>query len=581
MYLDGHMLFKNLIGLVPSLLLVNVLVSGLATVPEQATMTTTFTEIDPSMLLLGAGTKWAARNGSSALYINWFDNLMAYPNGLFLDQYVGYLPIRDFTAYILESFGLSVSFAGSIPSDLSEYDVVVIDSYWACEPGNERVIRNYLSAGGGLVLIAAVPRYFAVYCKDMWPGHELDPVQEWFGASWYGNSGGSATIAIDNPVGTPMLRGESLGFFAGYSQAAVTGLHEDSTLLAGWETGEAFSFTHEFGQGRVFYQATYHAPSPLTADFTWAPFIINVGEIATFDASLSRPKWNGTHEFPIIEYCWDFGDGNVTSSSNSIASHNYTSLGVFNVTLTVIDTEGSNASCSYFVQTIAPVFLSISTSTTSTITGFAVDINGSLCDSYGNGLANETIVLYYTFTGVNTWLPITSDTTDSLGNYYVQWIPTATGTFMIKAEWNGSFAHLGTAATITLSSISYMGQYVFTVESNSTISNLEFNSSISELKFIAAGPSATKGYIKVTIAKTLVENAANVVVYLDGDLIEHSIVSFDDSWLVFSSFTHSTHKVAISIGNLIPEIAHYFFLTIFMILTLLTVMIYRTKERLS
>jgi len=70
------------------------------------------------------------------------------------------------------------------------------------------------------------------------------------------------------------------------------------------------------------------------------------------------------------------------------------------------------------------------------------------------------------------------------------------------------------------------------------------------LNFTVNGPSGTKGYVEVTVAKDLVENAADVKVYLDGDKLNYTVKSLDDSWLLHFTYLHSTHKVTISLGDL-------------------------------
>jgi len=73
------------------------------------------------------------------------------------------------------------------------------------------------------------------------------------------------------------------------------------------------------------------------AEFTWIPSMPKVGDfvIPIFDASVSMPGWNGTHEMHITEYRWDFGDGNKTITSISIVQHIFSSSGNYYVTLTV------------------------------------------------------------------------------------------------------------------------------------------------------------------------------------------------------------------------------------------------------
>jgi PKD repeat protein len=75
-------------------------------------------------------------------------------------------------------------------------------------------------------------------------------------------------------------------------------------------------------------------PHP-AANFTWSPSIPKVGEPVTFDASSSSPGWNGTNEMPIVEYRWDFGDGNKTTTSTPTVYHSFSSSGIYYVTLTV------------------------------------------------------------------------------------------------------------------------------------------------------------------------------------------------------------------------------------------------------
>ena len=71
------------------------------------------------------------------------------------------------------------------------------------------------------------------------------------------------------------------------------------------------------------------------ASFTCSPSPATVGETITFNASASTPN-GGT----ISNYTWDFGDGNITIAYSPIITHTYSSEGTYNVTLTIIDSEG-------------------------------------------------------------------------------------------------------------------------------------------------------------------------------------------------------------------------------------------------
>lgn len=263
-----------------------------------------------------------------------------------------------------------------------------------------------------------------------------------------------------------------------------------------------------------------------------------VGYPVTFDASASEPRGGS-----VTSYVWDFGDGNTTSTNKPTIKHTFAFQNAFSVTLTVLDSESLNLSISNSFLVVKPTFVSIHTSSSSNIVGYAVNVNGILSDFYGVPLNNKTVILSYTFPGATSWLPITSDNTNSAGEYHAAWIPTATGDFTLKAECGGNATHLGADGTVSLSMLSYRSESVFSVESNSTIADLSFNPAGSKLTFSVSGQEQTAGYAKVTFAKVFVESAGDVKVYLDGTPATFSITSTGDSWAVTSTYTHSTHLI--------------------------------------
>jgi len=104
-------------------------------------------------------------------------------------------------------------------------------------------------------------------------------------------------------------------------------------------------------------------------------------------------------------------------------------------------------------------------------------------------------------------------------------------------------------STPSPSPIPVPSQSAFSVESNSTITELFFNSTSSELSFSVSGEPDTAGYVKVTIAKSLVSSVQNVKVYLDGNQLDVAITSDEDSWLLSFTYMHSTHHVRISLAT--------------------------------
>ena len=82
------------------------------------------------------------------------------------------------------------------------------------------------------------------------------------------------------------------------------------------------------------------ATLPPKACFTWSPTIPATFQTVTFDASNSKPGWNGNSYVPIVNYFWDFGDGYVKSTNTTKITHTYILPGNYTVILTVTDADG-------------------------------------------------------------------------------------------------------------------------------------------------------------------------------------------------------------------------------------------------
>lgn len=192
-----------------------------------------------------------------------------------------------------------------------------------------------------------------------------------------------------------------------------------------------------------------------------------------------------------------------------------------------------------------PASISISTESSSTTAGSAVNVFGTLSDSNGTCLQNKTVVLSYTFSGADSWIPISSGLTNEQGKYSIQWINSASGTFTLKTEWSGDSTYMGVSNTTELSFLPYQNQQVFFLESNSTVYALAFNNETSTLSFNVTGPSGTTGYLKATIAKSLLSNSENLQAYLDGNQLNYTVDSVDNSWVFTFNYSHSTHQISL------------------------------------
>jgi len=76
-------------------------------------------------------------------------------------------------------------------------------------------------------------------------------------------------------------------------------------------------------------------PYPPEANFTESTHTPAVGQAVLFDASGSKPGFDGDDICPITSYEWNFGDGNVTTEADPIIVHVYLAPGPYTVTLKV------------------------------------------------------------------------------------------------------------------------------------------------------------------------------------------------------------------------------------------------------
>ncbi len=180
--------------------------------------------------------------------------------------------------------------------------------------------------------------------------------------------------------------------------------------------------------------------------------------------------------------------------------------------------------------------------------GSAVNVNGRLSFMNGSSLQGKPVILSYAVGASTSWVPIGSDITNDAGEYNIQWVNVASGTFALKVEWAEDAGYQETSNTTTLSFLPYDNQNVFHVESNSTISELAFKSTGSELSFAVTGPNGTTGYVKATITKSLISNASETKVYMDGNQLDYTVTSTANFWVFTFNFHHSTHQVIIDLA---------------------------------
>jgi len=219
--------------------------------------------------------------------------------------------------------------------------------------------------------------------------------------------------------------------------------------------------------------------------------------------------------------------------------------------------------------------ISISVDASSTVVGSAVNVNGRLTDVNGSALQGKLVTLSYSITG-NDWVPIGSGTTNAAGEYNIQWVNTASGTFTLKVEWIGNDDYLGANATTTLSFLPHQNQKIFFVESNSTVSALTFNNTNTELSFTVSGPSGTTGYVKATIPKDLLYTEGDWVVLVDEHPVMPTVNEDANNTYIYFTYGHSTKTVEIIGTYAIPEFPSWT-LMLLLIVLLFVVAIYKRR----
>ena len=203
--------------------------------------------------------------------------------------------------------------------------------------------------------------------------------------------------------------------------------------------------------------------------------------------------------------------------------------------------------------------------------------------SNGNNLQNKTVVLFYNIPGIDTWIPISSTQTDMEGNYNIQWINSASGTFTLKTEWSGDAANSYAVNTTTLSFLPSQ-RSTFIIESNSTVNGLTFDNATNTLSFNVTGASATKGYVKATIAKSILPNGDQLSANIDGNPLNYTLTSGGDCWVYYFQYSHSSHQISLKLldgASSIPDFGSCLLLIVIVVLlcTFLALLIFLSRSK--
>ncbi len=185
-----------------------------------------------------------------------------------------------------------------------------------------------------------------------------------------------------------------------------------------------------------------------------------------------------------------------------------------------------------------PTTFTISLTPSSSYSGFKIYVDGGLSHLNGSGISGSTVLLSYSVDTGKTWIDINSVTSDPKGSYSATWAPSPVGNYIIKAIlkpniWKERELFWNLAVT------SFENQYVFSVISNSDISNLMYDSARRELIFTISGPPDTIGYSSATISEDLVPGFTDVRVHIEDNQLNYDHKFTDDSALINLTYTHN------------------------------------------
>lgn len=129
--------------------------------------------------------------------------------------------------------------------------------------------------------------------------------------------------------------------------------------------------------------------------------------------------------------------------------------------------------------------------------------------------------------------------------------------------------------------------FAFSVESNSTVTGMEFNAQNATLSFTVSGEEGTTGYVRMTLAKNLAPDIEKLKIQVDSLNCDYTYEETSTSWIITFSYSHSTHQVCINLGQTsvdeYPPIAPIAFSLLFisagMLLTLLRKKRVQTTQR--
>jgi photosystem II stability/assembly factor-like uncharacterized protein len=208
------------------------------------------------------------------------------------------------------------------------------------------------------------------------------------------------------------------------------------------------------------------------------------------------------------------------------------------------------------------------------LSNFTAKINGSLT-THSKPLPSATVNLFYSKDNGSSWNQFSLTNTDNNGKFSQKWQPPVNNSFdsfVIKAKYEENSTHSRAEATLYLATTSNQNQSILSVISNSPITKLEYNTTNKQLSFNVSSPLNTTGYAKAYVDKTLIENASDITVFVDGIQKPYNTELIESTMTISLAYDGGNHSVVIDLGNS-PPIKGMFEIPIWLALLVGTVLI--------
>jgi PKD repeat protein len=407
-----------------------------------------------------------------------------------------------------------------------------------------------------------------------------------FGVQGFDNGAQSRAYA------SQVLAGSQPGTYGGGPLATITFMVEaagksildlyDTDLIGIYYNPPETPFTYLIDHAA--FDGFFRSYQPI-ASFTYAPQPMAdkaaINQTILFNATASQDP-----DFPpIVDYEWDFGDGNTTAEADPLINHAYTAVGSYTVNLTITNTEGRSGSYAKNANSGGPdvvlrdiVVTSVLVSHRAAMQNVFVNISVTFKNNGTSDEKNFHVEVYAQHLSTSVLLEsrnivslgppgsITSQMTeyftwnttgDELGDYTIQGIvPTLPGENYVN---NNEMTVPIEVAPFNL--VDYQSQIagnVFhtLVESNSTLSypspfqptTFQYNRTAMEISFNVTGPGGAFGYCNVTIRKSLLSSQpldAWVILFDGIEVTDSTITENATHTFVYFTYALSEHRVQI------------------------------------